>query len=118
MKNARYNNKIIKIKQRIYEIIFEADTKAGKLFDLSILLIILLSIFLVILESISSIRLQYGHILRVLEWGITVVFTLEYLARIWVTEKPLNTSSAFTALLICLPCCLLILMFSLLAGTT
>jgi len=90
MKNARYNNKIIKIRQRIYEIIFEADTKAGKLFDLGILTIILLSIFLVILESISSIRMQYGHILRILEWGITVVFTLEYLARIWVTEKPLK----------------------------
>ncbi|HPS26805.1 MAG TPA: ion transporter [Bacteroidales bacterium] len=90
MNNRQEENKIIKIKQRLYEIIFEADTKAGKLFDVCLLAIILLSIFLVILESISSIRMQYGYILRVLEWGITIIFTLEYLARIWVTEKPLK----------------------------
>jgi len=90
MSTQQENSKIIKIKQRIYEIIFEADTKAGKLFDVCLLFIILLSIFLVILESISSIRVQYGGVLTVLEWGITIIFTLEYLARIWVTEKPLK----------------------------
>lgn len=76
-----------KLKQNLYDIIFEADTKAGKLFDLSLLVIILLSILFVMLESVPSIENKYSSILSTLEWIVTIIFTLEYFLRIWVVKK-------------------------------
>jgi voltage-gated potassium channel len=76
-----------KTKQKIYEIIFEADTPAGKLFDVSLLFVILISVALVMLESVESIRTNYYHLLRVLEWAITAIFTIEYAMRIVVIKK-------------------------------
>jgi voltage-gated potassium channel len=77
-----------KIRKELYEIIFEADTRAGKAFDVALLGIILFSIALVMLESVRSIHDKYLVLLKTLEWGVTVIFTLEYLARIWVVDKP------------------------------
>lgn len=75
-------------KDRLYEIIFEADTKAGKTFDVSLLIIILLSIFLVVLESVPSIERDYHDILKISEWLITAIFSIEYILRIWIVKKP------------------------------
>lgn len=79
---------ISKIRKRLYEIIFEADTRAGRLFNEVLLIVILVSVFLVMLESVGVIRLKYLHFLRTLEWIITIIFTIEYLVRIWVVDKP------------------------------
>lgn len=70
-------------RKRLGRIIFETDTPAGKAFDVLLLLLILLSIFLVMLESVSSIRQQYVDALRWLEWVFTGLFTLEYALRIY-----------------------------------
>ncbi len=78
MKNTR---------DKLYEIIFEADTKSGKTFDVVLLFVILLSVLLVMLESVPSIRNSYSHILKLLEWGITFIFTVEYLLRIIIVKK-------------------------------
>ncbi|MBN1143223.1 MAG: hypothetical protein JXA72_02325 [Bacteroidales bacterium] len=51
-----------KIRKRLYEIIFEADTRAGRLFDEALLFVILVSVFLVMLESVGVIRLKYQHL--------------------------------------------------------
>ncbi|MEZ5104928.1 MAG: ion transporter [Draconibacterium sp.] len=75
------------LKDKLYEIIFEADTPAGKLFDVVLLVIILLSVALVLLESVPSIRINYFSILRILEWVITIIFTIEYLLRIIIIRK-------------------------------
>jgi len=75
-------------KEKVHEVIYEADTPAGKLFDVILLLVILLSILLVMLESIESIGTKYAHILDVAEWVITILFSIEYLARIISVEKP------------------------------
>ena len=75
-------------KEKVHEVIYEADTPAGKLFDVILLLVILLSILLVMLESIESIGTKYAYILDVAEWVITVLFSIEYLARIISVEKP------------------------------
>lgn len=83
-------NSLSKIKKRLYEIVFEADTRAGKIFDVTLLFIILFSVFLVILESITSIRIQYHKLLSILEWTITIIFTLEYILRIWLVDKPIK----------------------------
>ena len=75
-------------KEKVHEVIYEADTPAGKLFDVILLLVILLSILLVMLESIESIGTKYAYILNVAEWVITILFSIEYLARIISVEKP------------------------------
>lgn len=84
-----------KLKRRLYEIIFEADTPAGKLFDIALLIIILLSVAMVMLESIPSIDRQYHSLLRISEWAITVIFSVEYLLRIWVVKRPLKYIFSF-----------------------
>jgi len=75
------------IRDKIYEIIFEADTKAGKWFDIILLWAIILSVLIVFLESISELRNQYGDIFYYLEWLFTVLFTLEYFLRIVSIKK-------------------------------
>jgi len=76
------------LKQKLYRIIFDTDTKKGKLFDISLLIIILLSIFFVMLESVSSISEKYGSMLKIAEWIITIIFSAEYLLRILIVKKP------------------------------
>lgn len=75
------------LKSNLYEIIFEADTKSGKFFDIAILCIILLSILLVMLESVESIERDYKTLFRYCEWFITVIFTIEYCLRIWIVKR-------------------------------
>jgi len=74
-------------KNKLYEIIFEADTKGGKAFDVVLLFVILLSVLLVMLESVPSLRSSYSHILKILEWAITIIFTVEYILRIIIVKK-------------------------------
>jgi voltage-gated potassium channel len=75
-------------KNKLHEIIYEADTPAGKLFDIVLLFVILLSIILVMLESVDNIGTTYFSVLDRLEWVITVLFTLEYIARIICVKNP------------------------------
>src|SRR5687768_11898512 len=65
---------------RLYIVIFEADTRAGRLFDLWLIGLILLSVFVVMLDSVRSINARHGELFRVLEWMFTVLFTIEYIA--------------------------------------
>ena len=75
-------------KEKVHEVIYEADTPAGKLFDVILLFVILLSILLVMLESVESIGSQYAYLLDISEWIITILFTIEYLARIISVKNP------------------------------
>ncbi|UCG26931.1 MAG: ion transporter [Bacteroidales bacterium] len=83
------------LKQKLYEIIFEADTKPGKAFDIALLIVILFSIFIVILESVPRYESGYGDILKAIEWIVTIIFTMEYLLRIMVVRKPLSYILSF-----------------------
>jgi voltage-gated potassium channel len=77
-----------KWKARLYEIIFEADTPAGKAFDIILMVCIITSVLVVTLESVSEIKIKYGKALRIIEWFFTVLFTIEYIARVYaVTSK-------------------------------
>ena len=80
--------KINSLRSKIHEVIFESDTRAGKLFDLILMAIIALSIFVVMMESMESVRLRYGKVLRILEWTFTVFFTIEYVLRLYSVLKP------------------------------
>ncbi len=82
-------------KQKLHEIIFEADTPAGKGFDLLLIVAILTSVLVVILESVESIRHDYGRLLHTLEWTFTIIFTLEYFARIMALKKPVYYITSF-----------------------
>lgn len=83
------------LRQKLYEIIFEADTPAGKLFDVLLLFVIILSVILVLLESVYSIRSEYKNLLITLEWIITAIFTIEYILRLLVVKKPLKYIFSF-----------------------
>ncbi|MEE2700360.1 MAG: ion transporter [Bacteroidota bacterium] len=83
------------IKRKIQEIIFEADTFWGKLFDILLLIAIVSSIIAVMLESVKSIHEKYGEILRTFEWIVTILFTIEYFLRIYATGKPLRYIFSF-----------------------
>ena len=75
---------------RLHEIIYEADTPAGKAFDVALIVLILISVLVVMLESIRTIGVQYGALLRQIEWTLTVVFTLEYILRLICVGRPLR----------------------------
>lgn len=87
-KKRMKSNKKRNWKERWHEIIYEADTKEGRLFDLILLGLILLSIVVVMLESVESIQQEYSSELNIAEWLITICFTLEFIARILVVAKP------------------------------
>ncbi|MCF2874236.1 MULTISPECIES: ion transporter [unclassified Tenacibaculum] len=75
-------------KEKLHEIIYEADTPAGKLFDIVLLIAIIASIVLVMLESVNSINEKYGVILNLSEWLITILFSVEYIVRIVSINRP------------------------------
>jgi voltage-gated potassium channel len=74
---------------KLHEIIFEADTRAGRLFDIGLLVAILVSIIVVMLESVNFIFDDYGTILVTIEWILTGLFTIEYFLRILSIGKPI-----------------------------
>jgi len=82
-------------KSKLHEIIYEADTPAGKLFDVVLLIAILASIILVMLESINSFDERYHTFLNISEWIITILFSLEYIARIITVNKPIKYITSF-----------------------
>ncbi|MHA7099680.1 ion transporter [Roseivirga pacifica] len=75
------------LRQRLNIIIFGTDTPAGRTFDVVLLVIILLSIVTVMLESVPSLQQNYGNYFRWVEGALTIIFTLEYITRVWVTEN-------------------------------
>ncbi len=75
-------------RSKIHEIIFGADTQSGKIFDVTLLILIILSIVLVMLESVAGINDIYGDWFHIAEWVITVFFTIEYCLRIVCVLKP------------------------------
>ncbi len=80
---------------RLHEIIYEADTPLGKLFDVVVLVLILLSVLAVLLESVGSINAQYHLPLRVVEWILTILFTIEYVLRLLTVKRPAAYARSF-----------------------
>ena len=82
-------------RQRLHEAIFEADTPVGRRVDFIILAAIVLSVIAVCLESVRSIRDAYGDFLHWLEWGLTGLFTVEYVLRLVSLRKPWHYVRSF-----------------------
>lgn len=75
-------------RKRVYTVIFETDTPAGKLFDIALLVTIVASIVVISLETVESLGDRQRLVLRVLEWLLTGLFTVEYVLRLIVVDKP------------------------------
>ena len=82
-------------RDKLYKIIFEADTRAGKLFDELLIVSILVSVFVVMLDSVGSIRARYAVLLHGVEWFFTILFTIEYLLRLITAVRPLRYATSF-----------------------
>ena len=83
------------IRDRVHEIIFEADTKIGKWFDIGLMILIILSVLVVMLESVKAYAADYATLFITLEWIFTIVFTIEYILRLWVTRRPWKYALSF-----------------------
>lgn len=77
-----------KTRKQLHDFIFEADTHAGKWFDILLLVAIVLSVIIVMLDSVESLHFSYGNFFYAIEWGLTILFTIEYILRIIAVKKP------------------------------
>ena len=76
------------IRDRVETIIFGTETRAGNLFDLTLLILILASVFVVMLDSVEAYHAAYGDVFRWVELGFTLIFAVEYLTRLWCLRRP------------------------------
>ena len=83
------------LRARIHEIIYEADTPGGKLFDVVLILAIVTSVVVVMLESVVSIRATHGPLLRRTEWVFTILFSVEYLLRLYCIGRSVRYATSF-----------------------
>lgn len=83
------------VKEKLYTIIFESDTPAGKAFDVALLVAILLSVMVVTLESVEWIRTDYSEAIKTVEWVFTALFTIEYGVRIYCAPRRLRYLRSF-----------------------
>lgn len=83
------------LRARLHEVIFEADTPAGRAFDALLLLLIVTSVTVVMLESVASVRDEHGWLLIRLEWLFTGLFTIEYLLRLYSVRAPWKYATSF-----------------------
>ncbi|MEX1326059.1 MAG: ion transporter [Desulfobacterales bacterium] len=84
-----------RLRASLHEIIFEADTPAGKVFDVLLIASIVASVVLVMLDSVSSIQINYGELLYLGEWFFTLLFTVEYFLRLFCVGRPLAYARSF-----------------------
>ena len=82
-------------REKLRVIIFEADTPAGKAFDVGLLVAILLSVLAVLLDSVTTFRSQHGQLLTSAEWIFTLLFTAEYALRLICSPRPLHYARSF-----------------------
>lgn len=75
------------LQQTLYRVIFGTETTTGKWFDLILIGVILLSVAVIVADSIPAYHARYGELYRTIEWGFTLLFTVEYVLRIWVAEN-------------------------------
>jgi len=95
---APLKDSVSKTRFHLYEIIFESDTRAGRLFDIALIVSIVISVAAVLADSDRSIRLTHGRFLYFVEWLFTILFTIEYLLRLYCVGKRLRYFRSFFGL--------------------
>ena len=105
------------VREKIHEIIFEADTPMGKLFDVVLLVLIAASVLVVMLESVNYINARYADLFFTLEWIFTIIFTIEYLIGSYSFYRPLKYVLSFFGIIDLLAILPAYLSFFVIAGT-
>lgn len=82
-------------RRHMYDVIFEADTPAGRRFDIALVCAILLSILVVVLDSVPRLHRDHADLLNAFEWGFTALFTVEYVARLVCVQRPWRYAGGF-----------------------
>jgi voltage-gated potassium channel len=83
------------LRERIHDIMFQHDSPAERAFDGVLIASIVLSVVVVMLDSVASVNARYGRELMVAEWSFTILFTVEYVLRLWVSARPLAYARSF-----------------------
>jgi len=95
MKYHNHNDAMSPLREQLKTIIFGTDTLPGKLFDLVLIFTIIISIITVLIDSVEDYHQKYGNILKITEWILTIMFTLEYSMRIYCIRRPLSYMYSF-----------------------
>jgi voltage-gated potassium channel len=95
---VQYETGTSHIKNTLYEVIFEADTPSGKWFDVLLIISILASVTVVMADSVGSLRISYGRFLLLAEWFFTIIFSVEYLLRLYCVRDRLKYALSFYGL--------------------
>ena len=98
MKRDPLNPLMAPWRRRLHEVVFEADTPGGKLFDVLLIASIIISVIAVMLDSVTSIHDRHGPLLARIEWGFTILFTLEYAVRLLSVQRPRRYVTSFFGL--------------------
>lgn len=88
MKNNNFDLYLCGMRAKLYEVVFGTQTRAGRNFDVILLILIVISVTVVMVESVPEWRQSHFDLLRTLEWSFTALFTAEYLLRIWISPNP------------------------------
>ncbi len=83
------------LRERVHDVIFEHERPVERVFDVLLIGAILLSVLVVMLDSVAPVRARYGHLLRAAEWAFTALFTVEYVVRVWAARRPLGYVTSF-----------------------
>jgi voltage-gated potassium channel len=90
IQNAFHNDEPRRWQSRLHEVIYESHSKAGKAFDVTLLAFIVLSIVVVMLDSVAALHASHGRLFWALEWFFTLAFTVEYILRLICIRRPLK----------------------------
>jgi voltage-gated potassium channel len=82
-------------RKRLFQVVFESDTPAGRAFDVVVIVAIVLSVVAVLADSMDAAAARYGKALDAIEWMFTILFTIEYQARLACVERPLRYATSF-----------------------
>lgn len=85
----------LSLRERLYIIIFKADTPAGKWFDVILIASIIVSVLAVMLDSVRPISSRHGSLLYFIEWLFTILFTIEYGLRLYCVKSPKRYATSF-----------------------
>ena len=80
---------------QLFRVVFESDTRAGRIFDVVVIAAILLSVAAVMVDSVESVAKRHGALLNALEWMFTILFTIEYIARLSCIDRPVRYATSF-----------------------
>ena len=83
------------LREKIHDVIFEAETPAGRAFDIGLIILILFSVVTVMAESVKELQEDYGTFFIYTEYLLTAIFTVEYVLRLWVVRSPMKYATSF-----------------------